>query len=1181
MVNARIFCAFSRIASLVLALSFNLTACPSSAAQSPGAGSSTAAGSVATLRPAAQSDRIAVAANLGAQLQLTGHIPSWATPDHQTTTPVDLSQPIHLSLVLRRDPTVEAALDQLLADQQNPASTIYHQWLTPQQIGTLFGPTQSDLDAITSWATVQGFAVESVQPNRMIVKLTGTLASAANAFHTTFAYYNIGEKPRLSAIVEPSIPAAFGAVVQSIRGLTETHLHPTSRSSLHMLPASGVAPQDTFSATEHFMLPDDFAVIYDVASVYSGGNTGATIGAAAQHIAIIGESRVVATDISNYETLAGLAASQPTVVLAGADPGTSNSSAAGEATLDVDRVIGTAPGAQVDLVISANSGNEDGVDLAMTYNINTLRDPIMTVSFGSCEAEDGQSADNFYNSEFQTAAAGGMSIFISSDDSGAAGCDDSFTAAPASQALSINTLCSSAYVTCVGGTEFNDTANPSLYWSPNNGTGGESALGYIPEGAWNEPNNSSTGNGFWIAATGGGTSVYIPRPSWQTSSAFPSGAFRLVPDVSFSSSDHNGYVACFAAGQGSCVATSKGTPVIIFSGTSAAAPSMAGIAALINTKLGSAQGNMNPLLYGLDTSSPSAFHDATVASSGVTGCSTATPSMCNNSTPAPNSLTGGLAGYALLAGYDEATGLGSLDVAKFLAASGAMTVATSLAVTASPNPAIANQTVTLTANLTPGASSSTPTGAVQFYSNGVAIGSPATLTTNVATLSYIFTTPGTYSITAVYSGDGNFTTATATAVSLIVNSPAFTITPAKTTYTLISGAASGNTDAITITSTSTFAGTLQLHCSLTSASGTAAGSCTILPNAATLTAGSTATSTLTITTTTGTSGVLQVVVSGTSGNTTITSPAITVNLTASSFTLTASPAALPTSGTLISGGTVTSVVTVASANGFVGNVALTCAAANLSGVGTAAGSCTVSPASVALTSGGTVNTTVTITTTAGTSGVLTATISGTGTTANSAIATTASTNVAVTLTVPSFTLTPMPTALAFTSGATTGNTDTITVTSVNGFAGPVALNCSISTSAAAFQPSCMATPSSITLAAGGTATSVISITSMIAQAAVTQPPQLDRRWTMGSGAFFAMLLVLPAFRRRRHLRLLAALGVMVFGFAALSGCGSSATPSSTFQSSAGSYTVTVTGTGTNAGSSTSTTATTSFSLTIN
>src|SRR4029077_6868700 len=93
---------------------------------------------------------------------------------------------------------------------------------------------------------------------------------------------------------------------------------------------------------------------------------------------------------------------------------------------------------------------------------------IMSISFGSCESNAGPAAAAFYDSLFSQGAAEGISIFVSFGDSAAAGWDAAFTTPPASQILSTNVICVSGYVTCVGGTEFADTANPSLYWSSAN-----------------------------------------------------------------------------------------------------------------------------------------------------------------------------------------------------------------------------------------------------------------------------------------------------------------------------------------------------------------------------------------------------------------------------------------------------------------------------------------------------------------------------------------------------------------------------------------------------------------------------------------------------------------------------------------------------------------------------------------
>ena len=643
-----------------------------------GLSAQTPSNAIATLTPVKQADRIAADADYGSLVALQQKLPGWVQdPVNIAEQPANLTNPIHVSVLLTREANAESAFHQLVANQQNPLSPQYHQWLTPQQVGQLYGPTPNDLAAVTSWLASQGLTVESTSPSGLIIRASGSMAAVGGAFHTSFGMFTDKGRQRLSALSEPSIPSALSPVIRSIQGLTQTHYEPQSRFSVRTWPTAGIKPQVDLGAGSYAVLPNDFSVIYDIASIYAAGNKGATIGSATQRIAIIGKSRIVASDITNYETLAGLPSVQPNVVLAGADPGVatgSNVGYASEATLDVDRVVGTAPGAQPDLVISADTNTNDGVDIGIAYNIDTLRDPIMTISFGSCEAQNGSAETEYLNAQFETAASEGISTFVSADDSGVAGCDTPFaavTSAETPQIASINVLCSSGYVTCVGGTEFNDESNPSLYWaSSNTNPGYESALSYIPEGAWNESStvNRSGTISYQVAAGGGGISTYIAKPGWQTGLGVPADGFRDVPDVSFTAADHDGYLGCFAAGGGSCVSSSGGTQITVFSGTSAAAPGMAGIAALLNTKLGAAQGNLNPMLYRLAASTPTAFHDATVATSGVAGCSAATPSICNNSTPGETTLTGGLAGYMVGTGYDQATGLGSLDVANFIAA---------------------------------------------------------------------------------------------------------------------------------------------------------------------------------------------------------------------------------------------------------------------------------------------------------------------------------------------------------------------------------------------------------------------------------------------------------------------------------------------------------------------------------
>ena len=291
----------------------------------------------------------------------------------------------------------------------------------------------------------------------------------------------------------------------------------------------------------------------------------------------------------------------------------------------------------------------------------------MSISFGGCESAAGPAAVAFWDTLLQQATAEGISVLVSSGDSGASGCDEAFATPPAAPLPnSPNYICSTSYATCVGGTEFNDTADPAQYWGATNNRDLSSALGYIPEGAWNEPLNA--GNGPQVAASGGGVSGVIPTPAWQTGTGVPSArAGRYTPDVAFSASDHDGYLGCFAAGGGSCVSSASGaTPFIVFSGTSSTAPLMAGIMGLVAANAQGGLGNLNPQLYQMAANTPTVFHDVTVSTSGVANCALATPSMCNNSIPGATTQSGGQAGYLVTAGYDQVTGLGSLNIVNFL-----------------------------------------------------------------------------------------------------------------------------------------------------------------------------------------------------------------------------------------------------------------------------------------------------------------------------------------------------------------------------------------------------------------------------------------------------------------------------------------------------------------------------------
>jgi pseudomonalisin len=612
------------------------------------------------------------------RITLPQHGVAWATAANDAGEAGDELPLAHLTLVLRRPAPLQLEFEQFLTRQQDPNSPDFHRWLTPVEAGDRFGASTHDIAAVTQWLRAQGLQVDAIANSRMRIEFSGSAGRVAAAFATRLHVYLVNGEQRFAPFDAPQIPAALSAVVQSVHGLATVHARPTHhvqtarRSAQPMLSENPEATFCTDGDCSHFILPADFAAIYDINAVYQQGINGS-----GQTIAVIARARAYIPDIENFQKSSNLTVKDPVIVIppGGVDPGPAQSSGNNpspeqvEATVDVTRAAGVAPGAAIQLIVSADSNDVDGVSVGTQYVVDTSPVPaqVISLSFALCEVDAGQSGVDFFDSLFSQAAAEGISVIVASGDSGVDACDNPFSTPSGNQSLGTNYLCASSYATCVGGTEFADTANPSAYWNASNGAGFESAIGYIPEGAWNEPLDDK-GNP-QLAASGGGVSIFMPTPVWQTGPGVPGRQGRYTPDVAFSASAHDSYFGCITAQGASCIPNSTGEIVFAeFSGTSASAPDMAGIAALLNQKSGSPQGNLNPRLYALAaTPGNGVFHDVTVSTSGVASCDIAVPSMCNNTTPGPTGLSGGLQGYPVGPGYDEVTGLGSVDVAHLLA----------------------------------------------------------------------------------------------------------------------------------------------------------------------------------------------------------------------------------------------------------------------------------------------------------------------------------------------------------------------------------------------------------------------------------------------------------------------------------------------------------------------------------
>jgi subtilase family serine protease len=476
-------------------------------------------------------------------------------------------------------------------------------------------------------------------------------------------------------------------------------------------------------------VPADVATIYDLNPAFAAGYTGK-----GQTIAVVEDSDLYNTaDWTTFRRVFGLSSytSGSFNTINPAPPsGTSNCSDPGaissddEATLDAEWSSAAAPDAAIVLAACADTNTTSGVLIAAQNLVNASTPPqIISDSYGFCEAANGVTMNAAINSAAQQAVAEGVSVFVAAGDEGAASCDAGFSVA--THGIGVSSSASTPYNVAVGGTDFADTSQhtTSTYWGSTNSATYGSALSYIPEIPWNDSCAGSILAGFFgysvgygasgfcgssmaqeygyltvVAGSGGpsGCATGVPaenfvvggsckgysKPAWQTGvSGIPNDGVRDLPDVSLFAA--NGvwghyYVFCFSD-LSNFGAQCVGPPFNWAGGggTSFSSPILAGIQALVNQKMGGAQGNPNPVYYKLAASSvaSSVFHsittgDIAVNCSGEINCFGAGFVGRGRGTPVTVfDGNGGLStasqtyapAYGAGSGWNFATGLGSVD----------------------------------------------------------------------------------------------------------------------------------------------------------------------------------------------------------------------------------------------------------------------------------------------------------------------------------------------------------------------------------------------------------------------------------------------------------------------------------------------------------------------------------------
>ncbi len=627
----------------------------------------------------------------------------------------------HVMLALQRPPALQAAFDRLVHEQYRPGSPQFHQWLSAADLRA-FGPAQADIDRVTAWLHSRGLGVNSVSPSGMTIDFAGRAADIGNAFHTSLHNVTWKGEAHIANIGDASIPAALAP---AIRGVTLANFFP--KPNMVKPAPQFTIPAGTYPAFQA-VAPGDFFTIYNLTPLLTGSSQYGKVTGAGATVAVVEQTNIRAKDWTRFRTYFGLSGFAGTLSLihpgSCGDPGYTGDE--GEAALDAEWSGATAPDANIIEASCPGSDTSFGVmtTLQNLVELNSTPATIYSISYGGCESGDGLSFLQMWTNLLQEGASQGISIVISSGDSGSS-CDRDVID---SNGLGANGLAASEYSISIGGTDFQDTAlnQVSQYWNKKNaGPEKVSAKSYIPEIPWDNScansivatvigkeapmlycNDSASANVVQngVGATGG-ASQYFAKPDWQLTAipGVPEDGARDQPDVSFfaangiwnhfllfcMSDQKEGGAPCKYVGS-----YSNGIPKALYQaagGTSFDAPAFAGILALVssgnyNRRLGNPAPRLyqlaqlqysNPLLIdscnaslGNQVGSGCIFYNTTQGDnaepcySGTLDCYINSQSTMGVGILSANSL--GTPAYQANVGYSLATGLGSLNVTNLL-----------------------------------------------------------------------------------------------------------------------------------------------------------------------------------------------------------------------------------------------------------------------------------------------------------------------------------------------------------------------------------------------------------------------------------------------------------------------------------------------------------------------------------
>lgn len=526
---------------------------------------------------------------------------------------------MHLSIGLApRDPE---ALSAFVASVSDPSSPAYRHFLAPGQYAVRFGATTASVAPLRSSLEAAGLHVAPSARGDQVLHVTGTVDAVERYFHIRVDRYRASDgRLGIVGVGRPTVPFGVRPVIAGITGFdtiaawtNSARAHATRRLPAKVRPL-GTAPSCTAASTAQASAiggwtTTQLAQAYGFSAAYDRGAFGAGVTVGLYELAAYQPS-----DIAAYDSCFKITPSLKVVDVDGG-AGAYDPSTASEPTLDVEEMLSLAPQANF-LVYEGPNDSGNGPNDLLSRIASDDKAMVVSTSWGICESLDPDpNGVGWENTVFQQMAAQGQTMVAASGDNGTADCYDGSNVGPTPQ---VDDPASQPDVTGVGATSLG-------------------SLSPLRQSTWSS--NSLAGG-----ATGGGYSTIWPRPSWQTVSTLnplSASTMRMVPDVAMSGDPNKG-VVIYGADLGGWTT---------IGGTSASSPLFASMLTLAESNCGittTGLGSINPKLYSIAQSLPSAFSDVTSGTNAVT-------------------TDGSIPSYAAGPGYDLASGLGS-PVASFFGA---------------------------------------------------------------------------------------------------------------------------------------------------------------------------------------------------------------------------------------------------------------------------------------------------------------------------------------------------------------------------------------------------------------------------------------------------------------------------------------------------------------------------------